>query len=157
METNDAALVSIRTMDVVVAIALLAVAGIVIGDSLRLGVGWQETEGPTAGYFPFYIALILATWTAFFRDVRHLLEVGLAMLFWTTPIVYEFRQIPEQFRLLILLSPVSPFIVAYQDMFYYRAWPEPTVWLVATANAVGAFVIGTLLFLAFEDRLAEQL
>ena len=29
-------------------------------DSLRLGVGWRESEGPTAGYFPFYIGLFLA-------------------------------------------------------------------------------------------------
>jgi hypothetical protein len=60
METGDARLVSVRTMDIVVAIALIVVAGIVIGDSLRLGVGWRESEGPTAGYFPFYIGVFLA-------------------------------------------------------------------------------------------------
>ena len=107
--------------------------------------------------FTIGIALILATWTAFFRDVRHLLEVALAMLFWTTPIVYELRQVPERFRLLILLSPVSSFVVAYQDLFFYREWPEPTVWLVATAYALGAFVVGALLFLTFEDGFTEQL
>ena len=35
------------------------------------------------------VALILATATTFFRDVRHLVDVALAVLFWTTPIVYE--------------------------------------------------------------------
>src|SRR5688572_30580448 len=54
------ALVSIRTMDIVVALILLGVAGIVIADSLRLGVRWREIEGPGAGYFPFYIGLLLA-------------------------------------------------------------------------------------------------
>jgi lipopolysaccharide transport system permease protein len=107
--------------------------------------------------FTIGVALILATWTAFFRDVRHLLEVALAMLFWTTPIVYELRQVPEQFRLIILLSPVSPFVVAYHDMFYYREWPAATVWLVAVTHALGAFAIGALMFLASEDRFTEQL
>jgi ABC-2 type transport system permease protein len=107
--------------------------------------------------FTIGVALILATSTAFFRDVRHLLEVALAMLFWTTPIVYELRLVPERFRLLILLSPVSPFIVGYQQLFFYREWPDATVWLVATAHALGAFVAGALLFLAFEDRFTEQL
>jgi len=59
METGDAKLVSIRTMDIAVAIALLVAAGIVMTDSVRLGVGWREAEGPTAGYFPFYIAVFL--------------------------------------------------------------------------------------------------
>jgi ABC-2 type transport system permease protein len=107
--------------------------------------------------FTVGIALILASWTAFFRDVRHLLEVALSALFWATPIVYELRQVPEQFRLLILLSPMSPFVVAYQQVFFYREWPEATVWLMASAYAVGAFVAGVLLFLAVEDRFTEQL
>jgi ABC-2 type transport system permease protein len=107
--------------------------------------------------FTIGIALMFATWTAFFRDVRHLLEVALAMLFWTTPVIYELRQLPERFRLLFLLSPMSPFVVAYQQIFYYREWPDPTVWLMAMALALGAFVVGALLFLAFEDGFTEQL
>jgi ABC-2 type transport system permease protein len=107
--------------------------------------------------FTIGIAFMFATWTAFFRDVRHLLEVALAMLFWTTPIVYELRQIPERFRLLFLLSPMSPFVVAYQQIFYYREWPDATVWLMAVVLALGAFVVGALLFLAFEDGFTEQL
>src|SRR5262249_20481858 len=59
--------------------------------------------------FTMGIALILATSTAFFRDVRHLLEVTLAVMFWTTPIVYELQHVPGTLRLLLLLSPVTPF------------------------------------------------
>lgn len=54
-------LVSNRTMEIVVALLLLAGSGIVLYDSLRLGAGWQEGIGPAAGYFPFWIALILGT------------------------------------------------------------------------------------------------
>ena len=107
--------------------------------------------------FTIGVALILSTWTAFFRDVRHLLEVGLAMLFWLTPIVYEVRSIPERFRLLILLGPMSPFVVAYEQIFYYREWPDLTVWVIAVMYAFGAFVVGALTFLAFEPQLTEQL
>ena len=38
--------------------------------------------------FTIGVALMLATGTAFFRDVRHLVDVALAVLFWMTPIVY---------------------------------------------------------------------
>jgi lipopolysaccharide transport system permease protein len=107
--------------------------------------------------FTIGVALILSTWTAFFRDVRHLLEVGLAMLFWLTPIVYEVRSIPERFRLLILISPMSSFVVAYEQIFFYREWPDLTVWVIAVMYALGAFVAGALTFLAFEPQLTEQL
>jgi ABC-type polysaccharide/polyol phosphate export permease len=107
--------------------------------------------------FTIGIALILATATVFFRDVRHLVEVALAVLFWTTPIVYELARVPERLRLLILLSPMSPFVAIYQKLFYFREWPEPTLWLVAVTYAVGASVVGVALVLAFEDRFTEQL
>jgi lipopolysaccharide transport system permease protein len=105
--------------------------------------------------FTIGIALILATATVFFRDVRHLVEVALAVLFWTTPIVYELARVPERLRLLILLSPMSPFVVAYQKLFFFREWPDATMWLVAITYAAGAFVIGGALVLAFEDRFTE--
>jgi len=107
--------------------------------------------------FTIGIALILATITVFFRDVRHLVEVALAVLFWLTPIVYELDRVPERLRLLILLSPMSPFVIAYQKLLFFREWPEATVCLVAVTYAVGAFVAGVALVLAFEDRLTEQL
>jgi ABC-type polysaccharide/polyol phosphate export permease len=106
--------------------------------------------------FTIGVALLLATATTFFRDVRHLLEVGLAVLFWTTPILYEWSQVPEQFRVAILASPAASYIVAYKDIFFYRRWPDPAVWAFAVAYAVIAFAAGTALLLALEDRFAEQ-
>jgi putative tricarboxylic transport membrane protein len=52
-------LVSKRTMEIVVGLLFLAAGAVVIGDSLRLGVGW-ESDGPQPGYFPFYIALAMS-------------------------------------------------------------------------------------------------
>ena len=49
-ETGDS-LVSKRSADIVVALILVAVGGLVIADSLRLGIGWAE-DGPKPGLFP---------------------------------------------------------------------------------------------------------
>jgi hypothetical protein len=46
-------------MEIVVALLLLGVGAIVIADSVRLGFGWKEGEGPAPGYFPFYVAVLL--------------------------------------------------------------------------------------------------
>lgn len=59
-EASDGqSLVSNRTMEIAVALVLLAISAVIISDSLRLGIGWAEGEGPRAGYFPFYIAVVL--------------------------------------------------------------------------------------------------
>ena len=57
---EGASLVSNRVLEIVVALALLTVSAIIIFDSTRLGFRWVEGQGPAAGYFPFYIAIVLA-------------------------------------------------------------------------------------------------
>jgi ABC-type polysaccharide/polyol phosphate export permease len=102
------------------------------------------------------VALALSTATAFYRDVQHLVEVSLNALFWTTPIVYAYQNVPEHLRLPILLSPVSSYVVAYQEILYYGRAPAATVWLVAFGYASAAFVLGASFFVAHEDQLAEH-
>ena len=51
--------VSTRTMEMAVALALMVVGAIVMIASLRLGAGWSPSIGPQSGYFPFYVSLIM--------------------------------------------------------------------------------------------------
>jgi putative tricarboxylic transport membrane protein len=65
MQNDDGAdqgrpLLSNRTMEIVVALALLGGSAIVIYDCVRIGFGWREGEGPAPGYYPFWVATILA-------------------------------------------------------------------------------------------------
>ena len=50
--------VTTRGMELVVAGFFMAVACLVMYDSLRVGAGWAS-DGPEAGYFPFYVGLIM--------------------------------------------------------------------------------------------------
>ena len=103
------------------------------------------------------IALLLSAATTFYRDVRHLLEIALSALFWLTPIVYESATLPDRLRLPILLTPVSSYVVAYHQIFYYRTWPDATIWFVAVTYAATSLVAGATVFLANEYRFAEQI
>jgi putative tricarboxylic transport membrane protein len=48
-----------RTVEVVTLFLLLALAMLLAFDNWRTGMGWDAT-GPQAGYFPFYLSVILA-------------------------------------------------------------------------------------------------
>jgi putative tricarboxylic transport membrane protein len=54
----DKPVVSTRTMEIAVSAAFFLVGALVMWDSVRLGHRWAE-GGPEAGYFPFYISLIM--------------------------------------------------------------------------------------------------
>ena len=50
--------ISTRSMELVVSLVLLGLGALVVYDSHRLGSSWGD-GGPEAGYFPFYIGLII--------------------------------------------------------------------------------------------------
>lgn len=50
--------VGTRWPEMIVAVLLMAVAALVLADSIRVGIGWAD-DGPRSGYFPFYIGLFL--------------------------------------------------------------------------------------------------
>lgn len=47
-----------RSAELGMAAFFLAIGALVIYDSARLGIGWAD-DGPRAGYFPFYLGLII--------------------------------------------------------------------------------------------------
>src|SRR3990172_6053154 len=65
--------VSTKAMEIVVAALILLLGLVAIVDSRRVGAGWAS-DGPQAGYFPFYIGLILCfasiwtLWRTLFSD-----------------------------------------------------------------------------------------
>lgn len=107
--------------------------------------------------FTIGLALLIATWTAFFRDVKHFLEIVLAALLWLTPIVYAPSQVPERIRPLLQLTPMTPFVTAYHDIFFYSRWPAASVWALAAAYAFIAAAWGLATILKREDQFSEAL
>jgi hypothetical protein len=57
-ERDSPVVVNNNTMDAVVAAILFLIGAVVVVEARRLGSSWG-TDGPGAGYFPFYIGLIL--------------------------------------------------------------------------------------------------
>ena len=56
--TNQDSAISVRAVDIIAAILFLAFGITVMIGSLKLGASWGA-DGPEAGYFPFYISLII--------------------------------------------------------------------------------------------------
>jgi putative tricarboxylic transport membrane protein len=56
---DSRAVASGRAVDIATSLVLLAIAALLAFDNWRTGMSWDAT-GPQAGYFPFYLSLILA-------------------------------------------------------------------------------------------------
>ena len=66
------AVTSTRSVDIAVALLLLAFAGLMAFDNWKSGAGWAS-DGPKSGYFPFYLSLLLGA-ASLFGLVKALVE-----------------------------------------------------------------------------------
>jgi putative tricarboxylic transport membrane protein len=58
-EDDSPAVTDVRVVEIAVSLLLMALAATLGYDNWRTGIAWDST-GPPAGYFPFYLSVILA-------------------------------------------------------------------------------------------------
>ncbi|MFH0788700.1 MAG: ABC transporter permease [Pseudomonadota bacterium] len=105
--------------------------------------------------FTIGISLGLSSLTSSFRDVAHLTEVGVVLLFWVTPVIYPLTMVPVDFQWIMKISPLASFTMAYQDILFWGRVPDP--WAIASLVCWSAvlFWVGSLTFKWYDPALAE--
>jgi lipopolysaccharide transport system permease protein len=102
------------------------------------------------------IVLLLASVDVFFRDLEHLVEVLLNLLFYVTPIFYPLDIVPDRWQPLVKINPLTSLIEAWRDLFVHNQLPGADLWpaLVFTLVAV---VIGREVFRRLEPGFSDAL
>lgn len=134
-----------RSVEIGVAlfIALLAVIGIV--GSLKVGIGWGP-EGPKAGFFPFYISLIVLLSCA-------VNLIGVFREFTGREVFAEWGQLRQVFSV-IVPTTVYVFAVPVLGMYVssglliavFMKWIGRYSWLLVAAVAIGVPIATYIMF-----------
>ena len=136
---------------------------IIIGFVLITGVGisWLIVFYPLlllAQYVLLIgISLIVSCVTVYFRDLQHFIGVFLQLLFYGTPIVYSLETIPERFRWILNINPMTHIIEGYRDIFYYGQMPDMKNIFIILGIGILVTIIGYAIFNKLQKRFAEEL
>lgn len=107
---------------VLIEVVLLLVAFAIVGN-----VGWTWLLFPLwVPIFAVFVAscsVILSVFNVWYRDLAHITQVALQLMFYTTPIIYTLDLIPAVYRGvplrdIVQASPVTQFIALFREMFY---------------------------------------
>jgi len=136
-----------RSAEIAVAALFFFLGALVIFDSLRLGVGWQEVHGPRPGYFPFYVGLIICVSAAV--NVVRALRTGAAG-------GKTFVQVGQLKLVLSVLVPtaiyaglvtwIGIYVASVLFIAFFMRWLGRYVWWKVAAVSVGAAVVFYLIF-----------
>jgi hypothetical protein len=116
---QEKAVGSIRTWEVVVAAIFLAIGGLVVYDSRRLGAEWAS-DGPQAGYFPFFIGVLIC--------------IAAAMSLWSAlskPDRAPFVTWGQLKMVLIVMVPYAVYVTLIANPIYSFGFYEASVIFIA--------------------------
>lgn len=92
------------------------------------------------------LTFALAGLIVYFRDLEHLIGVVLAAWFYLTPIVYPLNLVPEKYRGLLMLNPLTVWFNSFIAILYSGHSPGFGVVWLTSAESVVVFAAGWLLF-----------
>lgn len=103
------------------------------------------------------VAFISSAVTVYLRDVEYIL--GIITMAWQflTPVMYSVDQVPQKLSIVFALNPMTPVIIAYRDILYYKKVPEFGTLLHAFVLGLVLLVVGVVVFSKLKRRFAEEL
>ncbi len=103
------------------------------------------------------MAFLTSSITVYLRDLEYLL--GIITMAWQflTPIMYSVDMVPEKLMPIFNLNPMTPIIVAYREILYYKRIPQVGTLLHATLLGVLLLIIGCITFSKLQRHFAEEL
>jgi ABC-type polysaccharide/polyol phosphate export permease len=98
------------------------------------------------GVFTLGVSLALTAISVFFGDVGEMVQAGMPALMYLTPVIYPVTIVPDRYRWFIKLNPLTYIVEIVRDPVYYGIIPTPATLSLSIIFAVGALVIGWLVF-----------
>ena len=128
---------------------------------------WTGRIPVTAVWLPVLVAVqfvvtlsaayILATLQVFLRDTVEILAVGLRLMFFVTPIIYdESRLLSSRFDVLFHINPMAHLIKAHRDVLLHGRAPRLVAIAVVAAIAGVVLVIAVRVFASAQHRFADE-
>lgn len=103
------------------------------------------------------IVMICSAITVYLRDMEMILGVISFAWMYLTPVIYSENMVPEKYRTLYYLNPMTPIIVAYRKILYYKESPEVIQLLQVGLVGIVGVLAGILIFKRLQRRFVEEL
>jgi len=113
-------------------------------------------------FFALGLGLFFSIFNVYYRDVGHLVNIGMQLLFYATPIIYPISVVPEEawglpLQSIIKLNPLTQFVGWSRDAFYTLQWPTAVSLVLTSLAAVAVFALGSWVFTRKARNVSEEL
>ena len=101
------------------------------------------------------VGIIISSLTTKYRDLQHLVGFSAQLLMYATPIIYPLSSVPEDWRWLLLVNPLTPVIEVFRLGFLGTSAVEPVFLLYSLVFTIITLLIGVLAFNHVENTFMD--
>ncbi|QCO00413.1 ABC transporter permease (plasmid) [Azospirillum argentinense] len=105
--------------------------------------------------FTLGITWFLSSLGVFLRDIKQMVSVLVTVLMFVSPIFYPVSAIPEVYRPIIQLNPLTRLLEGARDVLFWGTLPNPLGWLLSTVIAYGVAWLGYVWFMKTRKAFAD--
>ncbi len=92
------------------------------------------------------LGLIISSLTTKYRDLNVLLNFGVQLAMYATPVVYPLSEAPERFRWVFTVNPMSAPIELFRVIFYGSGFLPPEMIAISLCTTAAILFLGLILF-----------
>lgn len=127
------------------------------GIPLQLSMLWAVPYIAGLLLFTYCLAFLLASLYVLFRDLKHIFSIFVNLWMYATPILYSVDLVPENFRWIFYVNPLTGFFVGVRDVLIYQRPTEPTLMASFFLWTAFLFVMANVVHRTMSFRLVERL
>jgi ABC-type polysaccharide/polyol phosphate export permease len=140
-----------------IALALVVVASLIVLHSVSPMILLLPVYMVFIGLLAVGVGWFVSSLHVYLRDTAQVLAVVMTLWFWFTPIMIFETSIPEPYRGLIQLNPMSWIVRAYRARVLSAQWPAPNELAILAAYSIAVFIAGGLFFRHLKRGFADVL
>jgi len=107
--------------------------------------------------FTLGLSFLISSLSVYYTDTPHLLEIITMVWFWGTPIIYNFKDIPDAWKKFIMMNPMTSFINIYRDICMFNKIPSMFEIGIVIISSIISLLMGYLVFQKLKKRFGEEL
>jgi lipopolysaccharide transport system permease protein len=99
--------------------------------------------------------IIISSLTTKYRDLRFLVQFGVQLLMYATPVIYPVSSIPERFQWIIQANPMTPIVESFRVAFLGAGTVEFHQLLYSFGFMLAVVIIGSVIFNRVEQTFMD--
>jgi lipopolysaccharide transport system permease protein len=147
--------VSSRLVDLAASSALFVVLMIYYGAGIGAWAAMVPLFLALLLMFTLGVTLITSSLNVFYRDVSPVVQIGLQLWLYLTPVAYPLSAVPERYRLFFLANPLAGVVEGLRQVLVFGREPDWGVAGISAALIAAIFVTGVVLFKSTDKYFAD--